>query len=74
MPAGSKRRRVRLVFDAAGEAPSVVKVDGNDHRAVSEALAVFRHKVRAAIEAGGCRSFLVGVHIEGDACDHEVGP
>jgi hypothetical protein len=69
----SKRRRVRLVFDVAGEPPSVVRVDGNDQRAVSEALAVFRHKVRAAIEAGGCRSFLVGVHVEGAECDHEVG-
>lgn len=64
---------MRLVFDVAGEAPAIFKVEAGDAGAVADVVTAFRSRVRAAIEAGGCRSFLVGVHVEGAECDHEVG-
>lgn len=68
-----ERKRWRLVFEAGQVPISVVTIEGGDAAAVDEAVKVFKAKIRAAMELGGCRSVLVGVHVEGAACDHEVG-
>lgn len=68
-------RAWRLVFEG-GDPATMVTVSisrGAKLAAVDEVVAEFKRRVRAAMEAGGCRSFVVGVHVEGSACDHEVG-
>jgi predicted Zn-dependent protease len=64
-----------LAFEVSGGEvyPIVVPVYGQESlEAMDKAVAMFKDMVRAAWKAGGCRSFLVGVHVRGAACDHEV--
>lgn len=65
-----QQRRWRLVFDPPVGPPIVV--GKRDPGGVDAAMTAIRSRLRAAMEAGGCRSFVVGVHVEGEACDHEV--
>lgn len=64
-------RRWRLTFDVDGHIVQTVAI-GRDRRDVDDAVLAFRAAVRNAMEKGGCRSFCIGVHVEGEACDHEV--
>jgi hypothetical protein len=64
-------RRWALVLDMGAEPRRVFTV-----RSAEKAGEVFE-AVRAALEElvkrGGCRSMVIGVHVEGPACDHELG-
>lgn len=71
--ASPERKRWRLVFEV-GSDTRVLAVGKGDTRAADDAVAAFKSLVRDAMESDGCRSFVVGVHVEGAACDHEVGP
>lgn len=66
-------RRWRLTFDAeSGGTMRVVQVGRRDAGAVDEAVALFKLAIRSAMAAGGCRTVMVGVHVEGAECDHDV--
>jgi hypothetical protein len=65
--------RWRLTFDMDTPGMKVVQVERGSGGGVDQAVALFRSCVRAAMEAGGCRTVMIGVHVEGAACDHEVG-
>jgi hypothetical protein len=66
--------RWRLTFNADDpQTMRVLKIGAADRGAVDEAVTLFRAAVRSAMDAGGCRTVMVGVHVEGEACDHEVG-
>lgn len=74
VPSPRARARWRLTFNADdSQAMRVVQVARGDSAGVDEAVTLFRSAVRSAMEAGGCRTVLVGVHVEGAECDHEVG-
>lgn len=67
------RRRWRLVFDMDGREVKVLQVS-KGAASVADAVTLFRAAVRAAMEKEGCQTVMVGVHVEGAECDHEVGP
>lgn len=68
------RSRWRLTFEPErGGGMRVVQIGHRDTAAVDDAVALFKMCVRSAMEAGGCRTVMVGVHVEGADCDHEVG-
>ncbi|MDD5367320.1 MAG: hypothetical protein PHR30_18455 [Gallionellaceae bacterium] len=60
------------MFEVDGAADLVLRVRPGDLDCVVAAVARFRELIREAIRRGGCRSFVVGIHEEGAACDHEV--
>lgn len=66
-------RRWRLVFNM--DDPQTMRVISVSKRegGVSDAVTLFRAAVREAMEANGCRNVVIGVHVEGAECDHEVG-
>lgn len=69
------RKRWRLTFDGDGAGNvHVLTISKDDPGSINDAVAIIRGKLRGAMEAGGCRSVSFGVHVEGEACDHEVGP
>lgn len=68
------RPRWRLTFDAdSSQTMKVIQVEKGDRSAVDEAVGLFKLAIRAAMAAGGCRTVMIGVHVEGEGCDHEVG-
>lgn len=64
-------RRWQLVLDAAGSAPQVFTV--RDAKDADEVMAAVREGVRSLMAKGGCRSLVIGVHVEGADCDHQIG-
>lgn len=73
-PSPRGRPRWRLTFNADDTATMrVVQIGKGDTGAIDEAVTLFRSCVRSAMAAGGCRTVMVGVHVEGAECDHEVG-
>lgn len=70
MGSSEPKRRWQLVLDAAGEQPRPFTV--RDAKDADEVMEAIRETVRAMMARGGCRSLLVGVHVEGPDCDHEI--
>lgn len=67
----SPGRRWQLVLDAAGSAPQVFVI--RDAKDADEVMIAVRAGVRDLMSRGGCRSMTIAVHVEGSACDHELG-
>lgn len=72
-PRAGVRPRWRLTFDVDSPQMKVVQIEKGSAGGVDQAVTLFRSCVRAAMEAGGCRTVMIGVHVEGEGCDHEVG-
>lgn len=66
-----RARKWRLVFEPPGPQQTIAVAKG-DPDSIDDAVRAIRSRLRAAMEAGGCRSVVIGVHVEGPACDHEV--
>lgn len=71
---GMKAKRWRVVFDTH-EGMKVIQIQRGDSGGVADAVTLFRTAVRAAMERepACCRTVMIGVHVEGPECDHEVG-
>jgi len=68
--ASSERRRWQLVLEGAGEVSRTFTV--RDAKDADEVMTAVRESVRAMMARGGCRSIVIGVHIEGEECDHQI--
>jgi len=72
-PGAGVKPRWRLTFDMENPGMKVVQIERGSQGGVDQAVTLFRSCVRAAMDSGACRTVMVGVHVEGAECDHEVG-
>jgi hypothetical protein len=63
-------KRWTLVLDA-GAAPQR-RFTVRDARDADEVMLAVRTAVKDLAASGGCRSIVLGIHVEGPACDHEL--
>jgi hypothetical protein len=68
--ASSEQRRWSLVLDVAGITSTFTVRGATDAAVVMEAV---KGRIGDLMRAGGCRSLVIGVHVEGAACDHVTG-
>jgi len=68
----TNRPRWRLTFEPEAGAMNVLRVGKGDTRAIDDAVTLMKSCIRAAMAAGGCRNVVIGVHVDGADCDHEI--
>lgn len=66
----SERRRWQLVLEPQTSQAQTFTV--RDAKDADEVMTAVRGHLRTMMERGGCRSLVIGVHVEGAECDHEL--